>query len=59
VSYVLVCSKYKDAAEGSSVKSYLTYAAGTSGQAQAGPLGFAPLPAALNTKVLSSVASIS
>jgi phosphate transport system substrate-binding protein len=59
VSYVLVCSKYSNAAEGTSVKNYLTYAAGASGQAQAAPLGFAPLPAALDTKVLSSVASIS
>jgi phosphate transport system substrate-binding protein len=59
VSYVLVCSKYSNAGEGTAVKNYLTYAAGASGQAQATPLGFAPLPSALNAKVLSSVASIS
>jgi phosphate transport system substrate-binding protein len=58
VSYVLVCSKYKNAAEGTLVKNYLTYAAG-SGQAVASTLGFAPLPTALDTKVKNSVASIS
>ena len=57
VSYVLVCSTYADSAEGSLVKDYLTYAAGD-GQAEADPLGFAPLPAALDQKVLSSVATI-
>lgn len=58
VSYVLVCSKYKDAGEGALVKGYLTYAAGA-GQSKAASLGFAPLPKALDTKVKNSVASIS
>jgi phosphate transport system substrate-binding protein len=59
VSYVLVCSKYKDTGEGSLVNKYLTYAASSTGQ-QVGPsLGFAPLPASLATKVQTSVASIS
>src|SRR5581483_6268465 len=38
VSYVLVCSKYKDAATGAAVKKYLTYAAGQ-GQQEADALG--------------------
>jgi phosphate transport system substrate-binding protein len=58
VSYVLACSKYSNAGEGALVKGYLTYAAGA-GQAKANSLGFAPLPAALDSKVQSSVASIS
>jgi phosphate ABC transporter phosphate-binding protein len=58
VSYVLVCSKYKDSGEGALVKSYLTYAAGD-GQAVAPALGFAPLPASLATKVQASIATIS
>jgi phosphate transport system substrate-binding protein len=58
VSYVLVCSKYKNAGEGALVKGYLTYAAG-SGQSIASSLGFAPLPKALDTKALASIASIS
>jgi phosphate ABC transporter phosphate-binding protein len=58
VSYVLVCSKYKNAGVGTLVKSYLTYAAGD-GQSVAPSLGYAPLPAALDAKVKTSVASIS
>jgi phosphate ABC transporter phosphate-binding protein len=58
VSYVLVCSKYKNAAQGALVKGYLTYAAG-SGQSIANSLGFAPLPKALDTKALASIATIS
>ncbi|HVT64363.1 MAG TPA: phosphate ABC transporter substrate-binding protein PstS [Mycobacteriales bacterium] len=58
VSYVLVCSKYKDSAEGALVRDYLTYAAGD-GQAEADALGFAPLPSKLDQQVLTSVATIS
>jgi phosphate transport system substrate-binding protein len=58
VSYVLVCSKYKNSGEGALVKNYLTYAVGA-GQSEAAPLGFAPLPSSLDSKAQSSVASIS
>lgn len=58
VSYVLVCSKYKNSGEGALVKSYLTYAAGA-GQAEGPALGFAPLPTSLDSKVKASIASIS
>lgn len=58
VSYVLVCSKYKNASEGALVKSFLSYAAGA-GQSQATSLGFAPLASSLDSKVKSSIASIS
>jgi phosphate transport system substrate-binding protein len=58
VSYVLVCSKYSNSAEGALVKDYLTYAAGA-GQAKSASLGFAPLPASLDRKVLASIATIS
>ncbi|HVW80817.1 MAG TPA: phosphate ABC transporter substrate-binding protein PstS [Mycobacteriales bacterium] len=58
VSYVLVCSKYKNAGTGALVKSFLTYAAGP-GQSEGPALGFAPLPTALDNKVKSSIASIS
>jgi phosphate transport system substrate-binding protein len=58
VSYVLVCSKYKNAGQGALVKGYLSYAAGA-GQSEGPALGFAPLPAALDQKVQASVASIS
>jgi phosphate transport system substrate-binding protein len=58
VSYVLVCSKYSDAGEGTLVKDFLTYAAGD-GQSEATALGFAPLPSDLDQKVLASIATIS
>jgi phosphate transport system substrate-binding protein len=58
VSYAIVCSKYKDAAKGSLVKSYLGYAV-TTGQAAADGLGFAPLPGDVATKALASISAIS
>jgi phosphate transport system substrate-binding protein len=58
VSYVLVCSKYKNTSEGNLINSYLTYAAG-SGQSQAASLGFAPLPSQLASKASASVSAIS
>ncbi len=58
VSYAIVCSKYKDAAKGSLVKSYLGYAV-TTGQTAADSLGFAPLPSDLATKALASISAIS
>jgi phosphate transport system substrate-binding protein len=58
VSYVLVCSKYKSSSMGAAVKKYLAYAAGQ-GQQQADPLGFAPLPSQLASKVQASVNTIS
>jgi phosphate transport system substrate-binding protein len=58
VSYAIVCSKYKDAAKGGLVKSFLGYAV-TTGQAAADGLGFAPLPSDLAAKALASVSAIS
>jgi phosphate transport system substrate-binding protein len=58
VSYAIVCSKYKDAAKGALVKSFLGYAV-TTGQAAADGLGFAPLPSDLAAKALASITAIS
>jgi phosphate transport system substrate-binding protein len=58
VSYAIACSKYKDAAKGTLVKSFLSYAVGK-GQAAADGLGFAPLPSDLASKAAASVAAIS
>jgi phosphate transport system substrate-binding protein len=58
VSYAIVCSKYKDAAKGTLVKSYLYYAV-SKGQAAAGGLGFAPLPSDLVSKAEASITAIS
>jgi phosphate transport system substrate-binding protein len=58
VSYVLVCSNYKDAGVGALVKSFLTYAAGA-GQSEGPALGFAALPTSLDKQVKTSIATIS
>jgi phosphate transport system substrate-binding protein len=58
VSYVLVCSKYKDPKVGAAVQKYLAYAAGA-GQAEADALGFAPLPSKLDNQVKQSINTIS
>ena len=58
VSYAIACSKYKDAAKGTLVKDYLTYAV-TDGQSKAGELGFAPLPSSLAEQAKTAIASIS
>jgi phosphate transport system substrate-binding protein len=57
VSYAIVCSTYKNAAKGSLVKDYLTYAV-TTGQSQADALGFAPLPSSLVDKDKATLAAI-
>ncbi|MDT4973412.1 MAG: phosphate transport system substrate-binding protein [Pseudonocardiales bacterium] len=58
VTYEVVCSKYKDAAKGTFVKNFLNYTV-DAGQALLPGLGYAPLPAELQTKVKASVATIS
>jgi phosphate transport system substrate-binding protein len=57
-TYEIACTKYKDAAVGTFVKNFLTYTA-TSGQSELAKLGYAPLPAQLQSKVQASVAKIS
>ena len=58
VTYEIVCTKYKTPATGTFVKNFLTYTA-NGGQSLLTGLGYAPLPAALQTKVNASVAKIS
>jgi phosphate transport system substrate-binding protein len=58
VTYEVVCTKYKDAATGTFVKNFLNYTA-DAGQAALAGLGYAPLPAELQTKVKAAVATIS
>jgi phosphate transport system substrate-binding protein len=57
VSYAIVCSKYKDSAKGSLVKSFLYYAV-SKGQAAADGLGYAPLPSELASKDEASLSAI-
>ena len=58
VTYEIACSKYADSAKGAAVKSFLTYTAGDGQQALA-DLGYAPLPAPIQSQVQASVAKIS
>jgi phosphate transport system substrate-binding protein len=58
VTYEIACTKYSSSATGSLVKDFLNYAA-TGGQASLAQLGYAPLPAQLQTQVEQSIASIS
>jgi phosphate transport system substrate-binding protein len=58
VSYAIACTKYKDAAKGSLVKSFLYYAV-SKGQAAADGLGFAALPSSLVSKDEASISAIS
>ncbi|HEY5455169.1 MAG TPA: phosphate ABC transporter substrate-binding protein PstS [Acidothermaceae bacterium] len=58
VSYAIACTKYKDAAKGSLVKSYLYYVV-SKGQAAADGLGYAPLPTDLAAKDEASISAIS
>jgi phosphate transport system substrate-binding protein len=57
VTYEVACTKYKDAATGSFVKSFLDYTIGDGQKALLG-LGYAPVPDALAAKVKASIATI-
>jgi phosphate transport system substrate-binding protein len=59
VTYEIVCTKYKDAAIGARVKSFLTYTSSSEGQGLLTSVGSAPLPASVLTKVQAVVAKIS
>jgi phosphate transport system substrate-binding protein len=58
VTYEIVCTKYSSAATGTFVKNFLSYTA-DAGQAALPGLGYAPLPASLQTQVKASIATIS
>jgi phosphate transport system substrate-binding protein len=58
VTYEIVCTKYSNAATGTFVKNFLSYTV-DGGQAALPGLGYAPLPAALQTQVEASIATIS
>jgi phosphate transport system substrate-binding protein len=59
VSYIIVCSKYSDAAQGELVKAYVEYMASTEGQqVAAAEAGSAPISDALRADVEASVGSI-
>lgn len=59
ISYIVVCSKYEDAAQGELVKAYVSYLASADGQkVAADEAGSAPISDALRTEVDAAVKSI-
>jgi len=59
VTYEIVCSKNKDAAKAEAIKGFLNYFAGSEAQASIEEIGYAPLPAEIQTKVAAAVAALS
>ncbi len=59
VTYEIVCSKGLDADKTALVKDFLTYFASAKNQSSLEDLGYAPLPADLQTKVTTAVAAVS
>jgi phosphate transport system substrate-binding protein len=60
VSYIIVCSKYDDAAQGKLVKAYVQYIASADGQKVAGDeAGSAPISDSLRTKIDAALGTIS
>ena len=59
VTYEITCVQGLAADQAKLVKGFLTYTASTEGQAKLTPLGYAPLPTEIQTKVQGVVAKIS
>lgn len=59
VTYEIVCSTYKNAAQGARVKAFLTFTSSAAGQHMLPSVGSAPLPSQVLTKVQAAVAKIS
>ncbi|GAA2647579.1 phosphate ABC transporter substrate-binding protein PstS [Paractinoplanes durhamensis] len=57
VTYEIVCSK--GSAKAADIKNFLTFTSSTGGQSALSDLGYAPLPASVQSKVAASVATIS
>jgi phosphate transport system substrate-binding protein len=57
VTYEIACSK--GSAKAADIKAFLTYTSSSAGQSVLSDLGYAPLPASVQSKVATSVASIS
>lgn len=59
VTYEIVCEKGLPAEQSAFIKSFLTYTASADGQKVLTGLGYAPLPASVQTKVQASVKALS
>ena len=58
VTYEIVCSKYADAEQGKSVKSFLNHFASSDVQKGLEKQGYAPLPASIEKKVVDAINAI-
>jgi phosphate transport system substrate-binding protein len=59
VTYELVCSKGKDPAKAKLLRSFLKSFASTAEQAKLVTIGYAPLPASIQTQVNTAIAALS
>lgn len=59
VTYEIVCTKYKDAATGALVRSFMNFIASSAEQNAIHNLGYAALPTAVQAKVQAQIAKIS
>jgi len=59
VTYEIVCSKGKDAAKAKLVQSFLKFFASSDEQAKLVSIGYAPLPAAVQTQVNTAISALS
>lgn len=59
VTYEIVCSKYSDATEAKKVKSFLSYLVSPQFQGKLSTVGSAPLPSAVQSKVVTAINAIS
>ena len=59
VTYEIVCSKGKEAAKAKLVQSFLKFFASTDEQAKLVGIGYAPLPAAVQTQVNTAISALS
>ena len=59
VTYEIVCSKNKDAAKGTAIKAFLKHFASAEVQNSLEKIGYAPLPAEIDAKVLTAIDALS
>ncbi len=59
VTYEIVCSKNKDAEKGKQIKAFLTHFSSTDVQKGLEEIGYAPLPASVQSKVTTAIEALS
>ncbi|HET9022496.1 MAG TPA: phosphate ABC transporter substrate-binding protein PstS [Ornithinibacter sp.] len=59
VTYEIVCSKNKDATKAANIKAFLSHFAASDTQASLEAIGYAPLPASVQSKVAAAIQALS